>query len=300
VSHNHRVPIASGDSSLRSAAPWRVLPLPFLLLSMAALWLPDPARGEGREAATRNRDANQAFEQQQFEQSTELYDEALTLEPESGIISYNLGNSLYRQGQFDEAATALMRGALSDDPQVRQSALYNLGNTFVQMQKYPEALTAYRKALELDPNDLDTKINFEKALQLLQQQQQQQQQQQEQKPGDDKQEGDNQQDQQNQNQDQQQQQDQDQQGDQQQEQNDEQEQQQNQDQSQGDQDQEQQEQQDEQQQQEAQADSLRAVGEMTPEEALRILDAMREQEKELQKEKMRKAQARVRGVEKDW
>jgi len=270
-----------------------------LAVAAIALLLPAMLHAEGRAAATRNRDANQAFEQSAFDQATDLYDEALTLEPESAVISYNLGNALYRQGKFDEATSALLRGSLSDDPQVRQNSLFNLGNAFVQLQKYPEALTAYRKALELDPTDLDTKINYEKALQLLQQQQQQQQQQDRQK-GDDNQ--DKQQDNQNQqqgDQDQEQQQ-QDQQGDQQQDQNEQQQQQQDQQDQQNQEGEQQQEEQQDQEAQEAQADSMQAAGEMTPEEALRILNAMREQEKELQKEKARKAQARARGVEKDW
>ena len=267
------------------------------MLSMTLLLFPLSACGEGRDAAKRNRDANEAFKGNDFEQATDLYDDALTLEPESGVISYNLGNALYRQGQFEEASTALLRGMLSEDPKVRQNALYNLGNAFVQLQKYPEALTAYRKALELDPHDFDTKVNFEKTLQLLQQQQQEQQQKQE--KGDEKGEGEQKQDPQDG--DQEQQENQDQQGDKQQDENQQNQDQQQQDQqeSEGDQEQEQQ-QQEEEESQEAQADSMRAVGEMTPEEAMRILDAMREQEKELQKEKARQAQARMRGVEKDW
>jgi tetratricopeptide (TPR) repeat protein len=262
------------------------------MLSMTLL-LPFSARSEGRDAAQRNRDANQAFRANNFEQATDLYDDALTLEPESGVISYNLGNALYRQGQFEEASTALLRGMLADDPAVRQNALYNAGNAFVQLQKYPEALTAYRKALELDPYDRDAKVNFEKAMRLLQQQQQQQQQQQE--KGDEK--GENEEKQDPESGDQEQQENQDQQGDSQQDENEQNQEQQQQQESEGEQEKEEQQ---EQEPQEAQADSMRAVGEMTPEEAMRILDAMREQEKELQKEKARKAQAMVRGVEKDW
>lgn len=280
---------------MRNAGKRLATPLAMMALSVTAL-LPLSVQAEGRDAAKRNRDATAAFKAQDFEQATDLYDDALTLEPESGVISYNLGNALYRQGQFEDASTALLRGMLADDPEVRQNALYNLGNAFVQLEKYPEALTAYRKALELDPHDLDAKVNFEKAMQLLQKQQQEQQQQQKEK-GDEK--GEDEQQQDPQDGDQEQQENQDQQGDKQQDENQEQQDQQQQDEqeSEGEQEQEQNE---EEQPQEAQPDSMRAVGEMTPEEAMRILDAMREQEKELQKEKARKAQARMRGVEKDW
>ena len=172
----------------RSAVGLMVALLCPMILCPMILW------AEGREAATRNRDANQAFTETRFETAMDLYDEAQTLEPESGTISYNLGNSLYRQGRFEEATSALLRGSISDDPQVRQNSLFNLGNSFVQLEKYPEALTAYRKALQLDPHDLDTKINYEKAMQLLQQQEQEQQQQdQQQEKGDEEGEGEQQQ-----------------------------------------------------------------------------------------------------------
>ncbi len=260
---------------------------------LAMLAFPMVLWAAGRDAALRNQDANRAFNETRFEEATDLYDAAQTLEPESGVISYNLGNALYRQGRFEEAMSALLRGSVADDAEVRQNSLFNLGNAFVQLEKYPEALTVYRKALELDPHDLDTKINFEKAMQMLQEQQQQQQQQQE--KGDGQEEDD-----QSQDGDRQDQENQDQQGDKQQEQNDS-EQQDQQEEQDSEEQQEQSRTEDEEEPQQAQPDSVQfAPGEMTPEEAIRILDAMRDQEKELQKERAKKAQARVRGVEKDW
>jgi len=57
----------------------------------------------------------------------------------------------------------------------------------------------------------------------------------------------------------------------------------------------------EQQPQEAGLDSTAlAAGELRPEEAQRILDAMREQEKELQRERARQMKLRARRTEKDW
>lgn len=257
---------------------------------LAMLAFPMVLWAAGRDAALRNQDANRAFNETRFEEATDLYDAAQTLEPESGVISYNLGNALYRQERFEEATSALLRGSVADDAEVRQNSLFNLGNTFVQLEKYPEALTVYRKALELDPHDLDTKINFEKAMQMLQEQQQQQQ-----EKGDGQEEDD-----QSQDGDRQDQENQDQQGDEQQEENDS-EQQDQQEEQDSEEQHEQSRTEDEEEPQQAQPDSLQfAPGEMTPEEAIRILDAMRDQEKELQKERAKKAQARVRGVEKDW
>src|SRR5262249_20456171 len=77
---------------------------------------------------------------------------------------------------YEDAVAALARAAQSPDAAVRHQSLHNLGNTFFMESKLPEALEAYRRALEADPTDIDTKINYEKALRELQHQQQQKQQ----------------------------------------------------------------------------------------------------------------------------
>ena len=235
--------------------------------------------GVPRQAATRNREGTQAYTEKRYGEAVDKYTEALTEAPEAGGISYNLGNALYREQHYQDAATALARAAQGQDPSLRHRSLHNLGNTFFKMGKLPEALQAYRQALAARPNDRDTKINYEKALRLAQQQEQQQQKQP--KSGDKKDEEKNEQEQQQQqkeNEQQQQQQQQEQNGGEQKEQN-----------------------QPQEQKTESAADSVGVPeGELRPEEAMRILEAMRDREKELQKEKAEKARLRARRVDKDW
>lgn len=237
--------------------------------------------GVPRQAATRNREGTQAYTEKRYGEAVDKYTEALTEAPEAGGISYNLGNALYREQHYQDAATALARAAQGQDPSLRHRSLHNLGNTFFKMGKLPEALQAYRQALAARPDDRDTKINYEKALRLAQQQEQQQQQQKQPKSGDKKDEEKNEQEQQQQqkeNEQQQQQQQQEQNGGEQKEQN-----------------------QPQEQKTESAADSVGVPeGELRPEEAMRILEAMRDREKELQKEKAEKARLRARRVDKDW
>jgi tetratricopeptide (TPR) repeat protein len=246
--------------------------------------------GVDRKAAKLNNQANELYDAKKFEEAGAIYDEAATRAPEAAAIDYNRGNALLQQGKVQEAAEALRRASQSEDPALRQRSFYNLGNALYGAQKLPEAVAAYRQSLLLDPRDRDAKINFEKALLELQQQQQQQQQQGQQNK-DGKQDQQGQQGQQGQGKpDEQDQQGEKQQGQQGQ-----------------DQDREAQEQQaqeskpDEQQQAEQQPAALDSVpaGELSREEALRILEAMRQQEQELQAERARK-NMRTRRAEKDW
>ena len=240
--------------------------------------------GVPREAATRNRDGTRAFADKRYDEAVQKYTEALTEAPESGGISYNLGNALYRGQRLEDAAGALTRAAQTEDRELRHRSLHNLGNTFFRMGKLPEALQAYRQALASQPGDRDTKINYEKALRLQQQQEQQQKQQQQSGKKQDEQEKKDQQQQSDQQQQDQQQKQQQEQKDQQQEKKP------------GEESPPQ-----EAQPQNAGADSVQVPeGELRPEEALRILEAMRDQEQELQKEKALKARLRARRVDKDW
>lgn len=101
-------------------------------------------------------------------QTTHDYDKA----------NYNLGNSLYRQGQYEEAANSYAKVAnnKSSNKSLRSKAFHNYGNSLLKQEKYKESIDAYKNALKLNPNDMDSKYNLEYARKKMYKQQQQQQQ----------------------------------------------------------------------------------------------------------------------------
>ncbi len=244
--------------------------------------------GVDRNARRLNKEGNRNFADGDFPAASQQYEDAQARAPQSPEIAYNLGNALYRQGNFVAAAEQLRRAA-AGGVAVGSQSWYNLGNALFKAENLPEAAAAYRQALALAPGDRDAKINYEKTLEAMRDQQKQpqdsqqqkDQQQKNQQKKDGQQQGDSQQEQQQDQQQQQQQQP-------------------------GEEGKEQQEQnrgEEEQQQppQEAGLDSTSlAAGELRPEEAQRILEAMREQEKELQRELAKKMKLRARRTEKDW
>lgn len=232
---------------------------------------------------------NKLYEEGNFGEAEVNYREAQTQGADPFISGFNLGDALFKQERYEEAAAAFQSlPNLTDDKAKKAAAYHNLGNAFLKAQKFQESVDAYKQSLRNNPKDLETKYNLAYAKQMLQQQQEQQQQNQDNK--DDQKNEDQKQDQQQQNQDQKQDENKDQEQ--------KQDQQQQQDQKQDQQKQNKSEQEKEQQQQQQQPQENK----ISKEDAERMLDAINQEEKDirdrLEKQKVKKG---VRGtIEKDW
>ncbi|MBX2929537.1 MAG: tetratricopeptide repeat protein [Saprospiraceae bacterium] len=106
-----------------------------------------------------------AYRLEDFAEAEENYRRAEVRQP--GLQSwYNLGNALYRQERYEEAAGYYKKSAeAAADPALRARALHNLGNAQFQQGKLPEAIDAYKQALRNNPNDAGTRQNLAMALQ---------------------------------------------------------------------------------------------------------------------------------------
>lgn len=122
------------------------------------------------------RKGNRLYKKSEFAGSEGMYRRAHDQEGSTEDAVFNLGNALYKQGRFGEAADEFIRSAAAGETDtVRQAqSLYNLGNSLVKEQKYEEGIRAYINSLKLDPGNLEAKYNLAWAQDQLQQQQQQQ------------------------------------------------------------------------------------------------------------------------------
>lgn len=215
----------------------------------------------GQTDRTLVREGNSLYKQDKFSDAETNYRKALEKNKDMHQGVFNLGDALYKEGRYDEAAEQyrIAEGKVTD-PSGKAQALHNLGNSLLQGKKYPESISAYESALKLNPNDLDTKYNLEYAQAMLKQQQQQQNQ-----KNQDKKDKKDQKDQQKQNQ-------------------------QNQDNKQQKQDQ---------KQQQDQAQAQQKKQQISKQDVERILQALNNQEKDVQKKLLKRAPARVQ-VDKDW
>ena len=102
------------------------------------------------------------YQQQKYDQASKKFLEAHQEKPNDPKISYNLGNSRYKQGSYEKALQNYSR-SIEQKPSssMNQKANYNMGNVLFRMNKLEESIVAYKKALELDPGDMDSKFNLE-------------------------------------------------------------------------------------------------------------------------------------------
>jgi hypothetical protein len=246
----------------------------------------------GTLAQTENkliRQGNRLYADQSYKDAEIDYRKSVDKNPESVPGRFNLGTSLYKQNNYQEAILSFDSVVSTNpDDKILSQAYYNLGNSMLkfsqdsagaQSNALQGSIESYKQSLRLNPDDSAAKYNLAYAQRLLQRQQQQQQQQQDQNQ-DQKNQEQKSQDQQSQDQQNQDQQNQDQQS-----------------QDQQSQDQQSQDQQKQGQQQQQQS----ASREISKEDAERMLDALKNDEKATL-EKLRRQQIKTQRVtiEKDW
>ncbi|HEX4888194.1 MAG TPA: tetratricopeptide repeat protein [Luteibaculaceae bacterium] len=157
-------------------------------------------------------EGNKSFQAKAYKGAEKQYQQALKGNKLQDISSYNLGEALYRQEKYNEAAQAFLQSAQkTSDPSLKANSLHNLGNALLQQKQYEEAAKAYQYSLMVNPTDENTRYNLAYAMQMLKKQQnpqqqpknkpkqdeQQQQQQQQQQEQQDQQQQQNQQNKQN-------------------------------------------------------------------------------------------------------
>ena len=226
------------------------------------------------------RRGNRQFKKAEYGDADISYRKGLNADSTSVASAYNLGNNLYRQGNYAEAGKYYQQ-ALRHLPETKNlkkrdaegfDTYFNIGDAALQQKQYRAAMEAFAQALIINPDDMEAKENYVYARKML-----------ENNPdggggGNDDQKQDQNQDQQDQNQDQNQNQD-------------------NQDQNKDQQDQNK----DKDQQDQGQQQPYNGSG-ISPQQAQQMLQAIQAKEKETQ-DKVNKEKAAVlksRQKEKNW
>lgn len=123
------------------------------------------------------REGNELYADKKYSDAEIQYRKSLEKTKESVEGNFNLGDALYKQGKFEEAAEQFKQiTSMKTDKDKLSKAYHNLGNSYLKAKKYEESIESYKGALKQAPNDEETKYNLAYAKAMLQQQQKQQQQ----------------------------------------------------------------------------------------------------------------------------
>lgn len=139
---------------------------PLLAVSLLTC-LAGAAQATGGESALRK--GNSLYEKQDYHGALENYLKASS-KRDDPRPAFNAGDALYRLEEYKAASDAfqiLSSSAAADA--VRAAASYNLGNSLIKQGKTEEAVKAFRDALLLNPADAQARHNLAVALKTPQQ-----------------------------------------------------------------------------------------------------------------------------------
>lgn len=125
------------------------------------------------------REGNKLYTDEKFTESEISYRKSLEVNPRSVEGTYNLGNALYKQKKFPEAAEQyqLLTGQSEKMVETEEgrarlaSVFHNLGDISMQGKEYQKSVEAFKQSLRLNPKDDETRYNLALAQKLLENQQ---------------------------------------------------------------------------------------------------------------------------------
>ncbi|MEZ4801361.1 MAG: tetratricopeptide repeat protein [Gelidibacter sp.] len=151
----------------------------FILLAFSSLLsFSQDKELEAQELATKKKannfvhQGNELVSNDNYADAEMEYRKAISEQPKNVAGAYNLGNSYYKKGNFDEALFRQQEAAKNaTDKAEKHKAFHNIGNILMQNKQCKEAVEAYKNALRNDPTDEETRYNLGIAKECAAQQQ---------------------------------------------------------------------------------------------------------------------------------
>lgn len=140
-------------------------------------------------------EGNELVEADNYISAEKEYRKAISKAPSVVAGAYNLGNTYYDKGNFEEALYRHTQAAdQATSKNEKHKAFHNIGNILMKEELCQEAVEAYKNALRNDPTDDETRYNLAIAKECAAQQNKQEQDKEEDKKDEDKEDEDNKED----------------------------------------------------------------------------------------------------------
>lgn len=117
-------------------------------------------------------DGVDSYQRNKFDDSEVNFRKGIEQKSDEFIPHFNLGDTYYKQGKYDDAIKSYQQSvSKTEDKLLKAKALHNIGNSLLKSDKVKESVEAYKNSLKLNPSDKETKYNLSYALKKLEQQQ---------------------------------------------------------------------------------------------------------------------------------
>ncbi len=119
------------------------------------------------------RKGNELFTKGKYSDAEVEYRKALEKNPKYEKAQFNLGDAIYQEKNYKEADPLfgnLIKNTKNNT--LKANSYYNLGNTLMSQKNYEGSIQAYIRSLRLNPNDYNAKYNLEYARKMLKKQKQ--------------------------------------------------------------------------------------------------------------------------------
>ena len=119
-------------------------------------------------------DANELVEADNYISAEKEYRKAISKAPSVVAGAYNLGNTYYDKGNYEEALYRHTQAAEQSTSKIeKHKAFHNIGNILMKENLCKEAVEAYKNALRNNPSDDETRYNLAIAKECAEQQKEQ-------------------------------------------------------------------------------------------------------------------------------
>lgn len=169
----------------------------YLIFGIGFLLASSQLLAQGEKEINLIADGNKGYQNEAYVEAEADYRKALSINSANAKAQHNIGNALYRTKDFDQANQRYFQTQKNSlNKSEKHLAFHNMGNGFMQQKMYEKAVEAYKNALRNNPTDDETRYNYALAKELLEKEKQEQEENQDQQDQNDQNDQNDQQDQQ--------------------------------------------------------------------------------------------------------
>ena len=101
------------------------------------------------------------FEEEKYGEAREYYESILEKRDKDKAALFGIGSSAYYQNDIEGALNSFRNTLDAEDDQLKSKSYYNLARILQDKNELEKSLALYRKSFELDSTDFDAKVNYE-------------------------------------------------------------------------------------------------------------------------------------------